>query len=162
MNQQELDRYLATCLQNREAHKGLEAMASHAPPRCAVWWGCLCGWAVWRPTPPAAEDQWLGIASRWVASGDDELRRLADNQASAEQMGVCKWLLRAVVNSGGSLPLDGQSVDLPTPNYAGRFAKGFAQHLLALQPPIERVTLTETFVQLARQSLTSPLPQLSA
>ncbi len=162
MNQQELDRFLAECLETNVAHQGLEAMGQHAPSRCAVWWGCLCGWAVWRPSPPPAEDRWLGIASRWVATGDDQLRRDAEQQAADEQIGICKWLLRGVVHSGGTLTFSGKPVEQPTPDHAARFTSAFVQHLLAVHPPLERITLTQTFVQLARQAITGPLPQQPA
>lgn len=162
MNPQELDQFLTRCLETRQAHRGLDAMGLHAPSRHAVWWGCLCGWAVWRPSPPLAEDQWLGIASRWVATGDDQCRHLAAQQATAEQIGVCKWLLQAVINSGGTLTLPDQTAERQTPDHAGRYVKGFVQHLLAFQSPVERVTLTETFVQLARQAIAGPLPQQPA
>lgn len=162
MNQQDLDHYLKKCLETRTADAGLEAMGRHAQSRCAVWWGCLCGWAVWRPAPPPAEDQGLGIASRWVVTGDDQFRRLAEQQAAIEEVGVCKWLLRAVVNSGGTLTFPDRPVELQTPDHAGRYANAFVQHVLALQPLDERVPLTESFVQLARQALANPLPQQAA
>jgi hypothetical protein len=162
LNVQDLDHLLASSLHNRQPHTGLKAMATHATPRYVVWWGCLCGWTVWRPAPPPAEDEWLGIASRWVATGDDELRRLADRHASTEQVGICNWLLRGVVNSGGTLTSSDKAAEMPTPDYAGRYAFGFVQHLLALQSPVERAPLSETFVHLARQTIACPLPQQAA
>ncbi len=137
-------------------------MGKHAMAKPAVWWGCSCAWYLWRPAPPPDEDESLGIASRWVFSGDDELRRVASHRSEQPNSGCCQWLLKAVVNSGGVLGFPDQPVDRPTPDLAGKFVEGFVHQLMAKTPPVERAQVAQTFVQLARQTLHEPLPVLAA
>lgn len=158
MNSKQLDLSLADCLERRQSHEGLTAMCEHSTPKQVVWWGCLCAWSVWRPEPPKQEDKALSIASRWVATEEDEHRINALNEAKLNEELVGSWLLKAVVNSGGTLATPDQSADQPTPDFAGLYINGFLQQLLSQVPPVQREIKTQTFVQIARQSISEPLP----
>jgi len=124
-----------------------------------VWWGCLCSWSIWRPNPPRDEDGSLAIASQWVFSGDDSFRVEAAVRSEDECAGTCKWLLKAIAHSGGPIMINGHSTSVVTSAATGRFILGFIHQLLAFQPIVSRAAVAQTFVQLARQSITEPFPR---
>lgn len=162
MNLEQLDRHLAEQIESRRPYDGIAAMAKHATARQSVWWGCSCGWFLWRPIPAVADDASLGIVSRWVFEGDDEYRRFAATRAELPEAGCCKWLLKAVVNSGGRLEIPDRPAAQPTPDIAGKLVEGFLHQLLAKAPPVKRMETAQTFVAIARQTLAEPLPTFPA
>lgn len=160
MNPIELDQQIATAINSRLPYAAIELMCEHSTPKHLVWWGCMCAWSMWRPIPPQTEEESLSIASRWVFEGNDEQRMLAASRAESAHSGLCKWLLKATVNSGGSLAIEGQPVRQPTPNFSGRFIFGFVHQLMSLSPPAKRPVIAQSFAQLARQAIAEPLPSV--
>lgn len=153
----ELIRSLRECLSNRAAEAGLAAMAEHASAPDAIRWGCRCGWALWRPEPPATADAALAVANRWCWAADDEHRIRAAQLADRPEAGATRWLLKALVFSGGTLRFPDEPAERPTPDSAAKFVGGFIQHLLALSSPTDRPRQTEIFVELACQTLEESL-----
>lgn len=149
-----LDQRLARLSQDRDPFLGIDEMCAQGSSRQLVWWGCLCGWSIWRPAPPPGVDESLAVASGWVFESDDNRRREAYLRSETPEARPCKYLLKAVINSGGTLAMPEQPVEMPTPDLAGRFLKGFVHLLLAQNPPPERCQTAQTFLQLARQTLT--------
>jgi hypothetical protein len=78
------------------------AYISHLLPRReAVWWACQCVSAI---LGPAAQDEGLRLATRWVREPDDSFRREALAYGAAGDLNVATtWLARAAGHSGGSL-----------------------------------------------------------
>ena len=149
----ELTRSLRESLRNRAGESGLAKMAEHASAPDAIRWGCRCGWAMWRPQPPVWADTALEIANRWCWDPQDGHRIRAARLADRPEAGVTRWLLQALVFSGGTLRFPDEPADRPTPDSAAKFVAGFVQHLLALAPPADRPRQTEMFVELACQTL---------
>ena len=162
MNAMELDRRLASAIETRTPYEAIESMCSLAPTDRLVWWGCLCSWLTWRPAPPPSEDESLSIAAQWVFTGDDRLRHVASQRADSPDVGVCKWLLKAIGCSGGKVSVSGTSVEVISPNVAGPFVLGFMHQLLARHTTVNRTAIAETFIQLARQSIAQPLPRVNS
>ena len=140
-------------LTNRDPDSALDAIAAGATAREAVVWGCRCGWSLWRPQPPAAEDAALALANRWVWQGSDELRLQADEMAKRVDAGLTRWLLSAVVHSGGTICMPGETVPRPTPDRGAPFVVGFVRTLLARCDARDRPRQAMAFVSLACQTL---------
>lgn len=156
----ELDRRLEVLLQQRDPHGAIDAMATCTSPKHLVWWGCMCGWMMWRPAPPGPDDHVLKLGFWWVNTGDDAYRKAA-LELSAEETGrVSQSLLKAIVNSGGALPIAGSTAMLPTPDCSGTLVKVFVLGLLSQLEPLRCMEQSQRYVQLARYVLSQPLAAL--
>jgi hypothetical protein len=95
------------------------------PAKRAVWWGCLCTWAVARPQPkPAAEDA-LRAAVAWLLAPTDENRRAAGTAGlNAGPNTPAGMLGSAAFVSEGSMSAPKQPEVLPEPHLPGSLVAG--------------------------------------
>ena len=67
--------YFDLLVSNGLDEDAIQFMARWLSKREAVWWGCLCAWAVCRPNPAEAVDAALKAAVTWVQDPSEENRQ---------------------------------------------------------------------------------------
>lgn len=121
------------------------------PKPAAVWWGCLCAWEVYRPSPPAAVDDALQAAMRWVVEPSDNHRYAAGATARAAGCGsIAGTLALAVLHSGGSLRPPKLSAYPPQPWRTARLV-GLSVYLASCTFPHQRYdAVRRQFLEMGR------------
>jgi hypothetical protein len=96
--------YYATLCQRKLFADALRFLAQALPKRVAVWWGCLCVWAVNREAPEEPFEAALQSAVRWVLDSSEENRRAAEKPGKDVGLGdPAGGLATAAFLSGGSM-----------------------------------------------------------
>jgi hypothetical protein len=96
-------------------------LAHALPKRVAVWWGCLCVWAVNRQTPQEKFEVSLQAAVRWVLTATKENRQAAEAPGRGAGFGdPAGCLAMAACWSGGSMAPAEMPVVPPPPHMTGK------------------------------------------
>jgi hypothetical protein len=139
----------------------LRAAAFGLPRPSAVWWGCLCLWEFYRPTPPAEIDRCLAAVVDWLKEPTDARRREAQEAALAAKVTTPGGnLAMAVFFSEGSIsPVDQPAVPAKPHHLPQMIAA--ATNLAVQKSPRNLVEARATdFVRMALEVLAGrwPLP----
>lgn len=127
--------------------------------KAAVWWGTLCLWQFYRPTPTPEVDRCLRVVMRWLNEPSEANRRAA-HVASHEAKATTPAgnLALAVFFASGSIAPEGQP-EVPTkPHYTPQ-ALASAITLAVKQLPGDVRTARQTeFVRLALEVMAGRWP----
>jgi hypothetical protein len=108
--EQTAPQFLSLLIKNGLYEDALRFVAYDLGKREAVWWGCLCLWEAYRPSPPPTIDAALQAVVAWVQQPEEPQRREADAAGKAAGVNTPAGMLaEAVYCSGGSISLP----DLP-------------------------------------------------
>lgn len=120
------------------------------PPREAVWWGSLCAFEVYRPSPPPAQSAALRAAARWIREPTEENRRAAE--APAQEAGAADpagAVAVAAFWSGGSMSRPGLPAVPPPPFLTARTVAGAILTAVASADPDKREERFRQFLRMA-------------
>src|SRR5260370_6673168 len=94
--------YYEVLRERRLYEDALRFLAHALPKRVAVWWGCLCVWAVNREEPQEKFEAALQAAVRWVLAPNEDHRRAAEEPGREASFGdPAGCLAMAALWSGG-------------------------------------------------------------
>ena len=100
-------------------------LAQAMPIRESIWWGLLCVWRVFGPTPEEKEVWAIQSAIQWVTDPNETRRRAASSAAHAVGNNTAPGCLaNAVFWSGGSISKVGMPTAHPPETSAGKAVGG--------------------------------------
>jgi len=122
----------------------------------AIWWGCLCVWSLYRPSPPRQAEAVLHAVLRWLHQPTEANRRVIEEPAWAAGGNTPEGLLGlAAIWSEGSMSPPGQpTVDPP----AHLSAKSVANAVIlagAINGPADAPVYYHGFLDLGKHVLSS-------
>lgn len=129
--------------------------------RAAIWWGTLCAWQFYRPTPPAEADRCLKAAVAWLNEPSEANRREAYMAGhAAHNTTPAGNLALAVFFESGSMAPVGQPEVPVKPHYMPQSLASAITLALKLSPRDQQLVLQTDFVRLALEVMAGrwPLP----
>lgn len=149
-DEQTAPQFLALLIKNGLHQDALRFVAYDLPKRKAIWWGCLCLWETYRPSPPKDVDAALDAVVQWVQNPEEAQRREAD--AAGKVVGgntPIGMLAQAAFCSGGSISLPDCPEVLPDEWLTAQLVAAAVVLASKSAPPAKRDALQRKFLVLA-------------
>jgi hypothetical protein len=129
--------YFATLWENGLLADARRVLANALPPRRSLWWGLLCAWNLYRPSPTAEVDEVLQAVVRFVLQPTEVHRRAAAASARAVELNsLAACLANAAFFSAGSMAPEGLPCVEPQPFITGRLVGVTVYLASVMQAPI--------------------------
>lgn len=130
--------------------------------RSAVWWGTLCVWQFYRPSPTPEVDRCLKAVIAWLHEPSEATRQDAHVASyAAKTTTPAGNLALAAYFESGSISPPGQPAVPTKPHYTPQSLASAITLALKLSPPDARLTRQTDFVRLALEVMAGrwPIPQ---
>jgi hypothetical protein len=151
--------FFSLLVQERLYADAVRFAAHYLPKRHAVWWGCLCLWDVYRPSPSDKAAAALHATVRWVRAPGEDNRRAAEKAGRVAGVGsAAGGLALAAYLSEGSIAPPGQPAVAPGPCLTARTLAGAVLLAAKQAGAARRVDCERQFVLLAADVAEGRLP----
>jgi hypothetical protein len=142
--------YLRLLDSNQLFADGMRFAAYALPSRGAIWWGSLCVWSIYRPTPPEKIAAALNAVTAWVQEPDEQSRRAAEQVINVAGLDTpAGGLAAAVFFTGENIAPPTQPEVKPMPYLWSKILAGALGRAATLGPPEKKKERERQFLSLA-------------
>lgn len=120
----------------------------------AIWWGCLCVWSLYRPSPPRKAEAALNAVLRWLREPTEANRRAIEQPAWAAGGDTPEGLVgMAAMWSEGSMSGPGQPAVAPPPHLTAKCVANAVILAGVINGPADAPLYYHGFLDLGKQVL---------